>query len=128
MVSSPSPFQSPATGRSPAAPKLKLADEDPALLVLRRYQLPLRNTPMESSPSRSQSPITGRSPATPNPKLLDGPELSADRRYQVPLRNTAGRSDAGETAAGAGVGQPNSAPAPTRTTALTRASRLHRRC
>src|SRR6266568_9105566 len=71
MVSIPSPFQSPATGLSPACPKVKLksmgGDELFVLGLFVKSHCPVdgRKMPTVSIPSPFQSPTTGRSPACP---------------------------------------------------------------
>src|SRR5262245_44615088 len=92
MVSTPSPFQSPTTGRWLAVPYVKSRSAEPAELELRNSHLPARYTPMVSLPSPSQSPTTGRSPAWPKLTVIVA-VLELGRMVQVPSENTAGVSE-----------------------------------
>src|SRR2546423_8094664 len=70
--STPSAFQSPAVGKSPLVPKLKMAEALLDVRVSSRKNCPVvgRNTPTSSLPSLFQSPATGKSPACPKLKLI----------------------------------------------------------
>src|SRR6516162_5869991 len=92
-VVTPAPFQSPTTGTQSGAPYWNSGmSGGPALLLLRRYQVPAgwpkrskgSKTPTVSMPSPFQSPTTGMSPGHPYWNFMSGaPGLLLLRRYQV---------------------------------------------